>query len=97
MLKGSHKKKDIDYFDTYALVMHITSIRVLIAFAAIHNLYIHQMDVKTTFLNGDLDEEIYTSQLEGCVVLGTEHKVYKLVKSLYGLKQPPKQWHEKFD
>ena len=55
------------------------------------------MDVKTTFLNGDLDEEIYTSQLEGCVVLGTEHKVYKLVKSLYGLKQPPKQWHEKFD
>ena len=75
----------------------ITSIRVLIALAAIHNLHIHQTDVKTAFLNGDLDEEIYMSQLEGCVVPGTEHKVCKLVKSLYGLKQAPKQWHEKFD
>ncbi|GKF38176.1 zinc finger, CCHC-type containing protein, partial [Tanacetum coccineum] len=47
----------IDYFDTYALVARISTIKLLIAMALIHNLIIHQMDVKTTFLNGDLDEE----------------------------------------
>ena len=51
----------------------------------------------TTFLNGELDEEIYTDQLEGFVVPGQEGKVCKLVRSLYGLKQAPKQWHQKFD
>ena len=55
------------------------------------------MDVKTTFLNGELEEEIYMEQPEGFVVLGKKNKVCKLVKSLYGLKQAPKQWHAKFD
>ncbi|GKE61884.1 zinc finger, CCHC-type containing protein [Tanacetum coccineum] len=55
------------------------------------------MDVKTTFLNGDLEEEVYMKQQEGFVMPGNEHKVCKLVKSLYGLKQAPKQWHQKFD
>ncbi|GJV17208.1 zinc finger, CCHC-type containing protein [Tanacetum coccineum] len=55
------------------------------------------MDVKTTFLNGDLDEEVYMKQLEGFVMPGNEHKVCKLVKSLYRLKQAPKLWHQKFD
>jgi hypothetical protein len=55
------------------------------------------MDVKTAFLNGYLNEEIYMKQLEGCVVVGQEHKVCKLKKSLYGLKQAPKQWYEKFN
>lgn len=73
------------------------SIRLLIAVAAIHDLKIHQMDVKTAFLNGDLDEEIYMDQPEGFVEPGQESKVCKLTKSLYGLKQAPKQWHEKFD
>lgn len=63
--KGFLQKKDIDYFDTYAPVMRIASIKVLIAIAAIHNLHIHQMDIKTIFLNRDLDEEIYMSQPEG--------------------------------
>ncbi|CAM8900601.1 unnamed protein product [Rhodiola kirilowii] len=55
------------------------------------------MDVKTAFLNGDLEEEIYMKQPEGFIMSGQEHKVCKLVKSLYGLKQAPMQWHQKFD
>ncbi|GJX20385.1 retrovirus-related pol polyprotein from transposon TNT 1-94 [Tanacetum coccineum] len=55
------------------------------------------MDVKTAFLNGDLEEEIYMNQPEGFTAPGQEGKVCRLVKSLYGLKQAPKQWHQKFD
>ncbi|GJS12170.1 zinc finger, CCHC-type containing protein, partial [Tanacetum coccineum] len=97
VIQGFRQKEGIDNFDTYAPVARITTIRLLLALAAIHNLVIHQMDVKTSFLNGDLDEEVYMKQLEGFVMPGNEHKVCKLVKSLYDLKQAPKQWHQKFD
>ena len=75
----------------------IFSIKVMIRLASIHNLMIHQIDAKIAFLNGDLEEEIYMEQPEGCVVPENEKKVCRLVKSLYGLKQAPKQWHNKFD
>ena len=55
------------------------------------------MDIKITFLNGDLEEEVYMEQPERFVLPENEKKVCKLVKSLYGLKQALKQWHEKFD
>ncbi|GKE30745.1 zinc finger, CCHC-type containing protein [Tanacetum coccineum] len=68
VIQGFRQKEWIDYFDTYALVARITIIRLLLALAAIHNLVIHQMDVKTAFLNGDLDEEVYMKQPEGFVM-----------------------------
>jgi hypothetical protein len=55
------------------------------------------MDVKTTLLNGELEEEIYMTRPDGFVVKGQEDKVCKLLKSLYGMKQAPKQSHEKFN
>ena len=64
----------------------ITSIRVLFALASIYKLYVHQMDVKTTFLNENLKEEMYMEQPEGFILPGNENKVCKLLKSLYGLK-----------
>ena len=97
VIQGFRQKEGIDFFDTYAPVARISTIRLLIALASIHNLEIHQMDVKTAFLNGDLEEEIYMKQPEGFVVPGSESKVCKLKKSLYGLKQAPKDWHQKFD
>jgi hypothetical protein len=65
--------------------------------AASHSLLVHQIDVKTAFLNGELDEEIYMEQPDGFVHEGQKIKVCKLLKSLYGLKQAPKQWNAKFE
>nr|GFA94304.1 zinc finger, CCHC-type [Tanacetum cinerariifolium] len=97
VIQGIRQKEGIEFFDAYAHVARISTIRLLLALAAIHDLVIHQMDVKTAFLNDDLDEEIYMKQPEGFVMLGHKSNVCKLKKSLYGLKQAPKQWHQKFD
>nr|KAJ0199197.1 hypothetical protein LSAT_V11C600311730 [Lactuca sativa] len=98
VIQGFRQKEGIDFFDTYAPVARISTIRLLLlALASIHNLVIHHMDVKISFLNGDLDEEIYMKQPEGFLMPGNEYKVCKLKKLLYGLKQEPKQWHQKFD
>jgi hypothetical protein len=69
----------------------LTTIRVLLSFGASHGLLVYQMDVKTIFLNRELEEEIYMTQPDGFVVKDQEDNVCKLVKSLYGLKQAPKQ------
>jgi len=95
--KGFRQRENIYFFDTYSPVTQFTSIRVLISLAAVFNLFVHQMEVKTAFLNGELEEEIYVEKLEGFVIHGHENKVCKLNKSMYGLKQAPKKWLEKFD
>ena len=94
---GFTQKEGVDYFDTYTLMARITYIKVLFALASIYKLHVHQMDVKTAFLNGDLKVEVYIKQPEVFILPDNEHKVCKLVKSLYGLKQVSKQWHENFD
>ncbi|GKC39150.1 zinc finger, CCHC-type containing protein [Tanacetum coccineum] len=73
--EGFNQKSRIDYFDTYAPVARINTIRLLIVMASIYNLSIHQMDVKTTFLNGELDEEVYINQPQGFIMPGNENKV----------------------
>ena len=97
VIKGYKQKKCLNYFDTYSPVTRINSIRMVLAIAALRNLEVHQMDIKTAFFNGNLDEEIYMEQPEGFIAPGQEKKVCRLVKYLYGLKQAPKQWHQKFD
>jgi hypothetical protein len=89
--KGYTQKEGEDFFDTYSPISRLTTIRVLLSLAASHGLLIHQMDVKTIFLNGELEEEIYMTQPDGFIVKGQEDNMCKLVKSLYGLKQAPKQ------
>ena len=97
MIKGYRKTEGLDYFDTYSPVTRINSTRMVLAIVALKNLEIHQMDVKTTFLNGELDEEICIEKPEDFSAPRQEKKVCRLVKSLYGLKQVLKQWHGKFD
>ena len=97
VIKGYKQNEGLDYFDAYSPMTRINFIRMVIAIVALWNLEVHQMDVTTAFLNGDLDEEIYMKQPNGFIAPRQEKKIYRLVKSLYGLKQAPKQWHQKFD
>ena len=80
------QKEGIDFEDTFAPVAKINTIRVLVALATTHKWKIHQLDVKSAFLNDDLKEEVYLFHLEGFVLKGQEHIVCKLNKSIYGLK-----------
>jgi hypothetical protein len=84
--KGYTQKEGKDFFDTYSPIARLTTIHVLLSLATSHGLLIHQMDIKTAFLNGELDEEIYMTQTDGFAVKDQEDKVCMLVKSLYGLK-----------
>ena len=77
--------------------MKFTSIRVILSIGALLNMEIHQMDVKTAFLNGDLTEEIYMDIPYGVCSKATEDSVCKLNKTLYGLKQSPRMWNAKID
>jgi hypothetical protein len=90
--RGFSQIYGIDYLDTYAPVVKLASIRILLAIAAIYDLHIHQMDVVTAFLAGELEEEIYMEQPEGFEIGNpdSEDLVCKLLRSLYGLKQAPR-------
>ena len=95
--KGFRQKHGIDYDETFSPVAMLKSIRILLAIAAYHDYEIWQMDVKTAFLNGNLEEEVYMSQPEGFVSSGRPNQVCKLKKSIYGLKQASRSWNIHFD
>ena len=84
--KGFLKKEGIDYNETFSPISKKDSLRIVMALVAHFDLELHQIDVKTTFLNGDLDEEIYMEQPKGFIEKGKENWVCKLKKSIYGLK-----------
>jgi hypothetical protein len=95
--RGFSQKEGIDYDDIFAPVARYTSIRVIISLASVFNWKLHQMDVKTTFLNGEVEQEVYIEQPEGFVIHGKESHVCKLKKALYGLKQAPRAWYGRID
>ena len=95
--KGYTQKDGIDYKETFSPVSKKDSLRIIMALVAQYDLELHQMDVKTTFLNEDIEEEIYMDQPEGFSMEGKDHKVCKLKKSIYVLKQASMQWYLKFN
>ena len=95
--KGYTQKQGVDYEETFSPVAMLKSIRILLAIAAYYDYEIWQMDVKTAFLNGFLEEEIYMKQPEGFTSRNDSHKVCKLQRSIYGLKQASRSWNLRFD
>ena len=95
--RGFTQEEGVDYNEIFAPVVKHASIRILLAVVNQKNWEMQQLDVKTAFLHGDLEESIYMHQPEGYVKKGDENKVCLLKKSLYGLKQSPRQWNKKFN
>ena len=95
MTKGSLQREGIDFKETFSPVSMKDSFRTIMALVAHFDLELHQMDVKTTFLNGDIDEMIYMVQPENFVLGDLKNMVCKLKKSIYGLKQASRKWCHK--
>jgi hypothetical protein len=91
--KGYVQRQRIDFDEVFALVARLDTVRLLLVLAAQEGWEIHHMDVKSAFLNGELEEEVYVAQPSGICAKGEEHKVLKLHKALYGLSQAPRAWY----
>ncbi|GJX37724.1 retrovirus-related pol polyprotein from transposon TNT 1-94 [Tanacetum coccineum] len=92
--KGCRQEEGIDFEESFAPIARIEAIRIFIANAATKKMIIYQMDVKTAFLNGDLQEEVFFGQPEGFEDLDNPTHVYRLKKALYRLKQAPRAWYD---
>jgi hypothetical protein len=88
--QGYAQVEGLDFGETYALVERLEAIRILLAYACAHNIKLYQMDVKSAFLNGHINEEVYIEQSLGFKDDKKSNHVYKLKKALYGLKQAPR-------
>ncbi|KAG8478019.1 hypothetical protein CXB51_027833 [Gossypium anomalum] len=95
--KGYSQIPGVDFTNVFSLVVKHSSIRALLGIVAMHDLELEQLDVKTLFLHGELDKDIYMQQPEGFIVSEKEDYVCLLRKSLYGLKRSPRQWYKRFD
>jgi hypothetical protein len=92
--KGYSQVEGLDFGETYAPVARLESICILLAYATHHGFKLYQMDVKSTFLNRPIKEEVYVEQPPGFEDSKYPNHVYKLSKALYGLKQAPRAWYE---
>nr|GEW26096.1 putative RNA-directed DNA polymerase [Tanacetum cinerariifolium] len=90
--RGYRQEEGIDFEESFASVARLEAIRIFLAYVAHKNMVVYQMDVKTAFLNGNLREEVYVSQPDGFVDQDNPNHVYKLKKTLYGLKQAQHAW-----
>ena len=97
MAKGYAQKEGIDYKETFTPIARYTSIRSIISLAAQMGWEIHHMDVKATFLNGVIEEEVYIEQPYGFEIHEYKTHVCRLKKALYGLKQAPRAWYGRID
>ncbi|KAE8673308.1 hypothetical protein F3Y22_tig00111794pilonHSYRG00058 [Hibiscus syriacus] len=97
VVKGYAQKEGIDFNEIFSPVVRLTIVRVVLAMSATLNLHLEQLDVKTTFLHGNLEEEIYMFQPEGFEEKEKKNLVCRLNKSLYGLKQALRCWYKRFD
>ena len=95
--KGYVQKQGINFTEVFAPVTRLEIVRLLLALAARNRWEVHHLDVKSAFLNGELQEEVYVTQPEGYIKQGKEHLVYKLTKALYGLRQAPRAWYAKLN
>jgi hypothetical protein len=95
--KGFTQREEIDYNETFSPVSCKDSFRIIMALVSHYDLELHQMDVKTIFLNGNLEENVYMAKPKGFVVEEKERMRCRLKKSIYGLKQASGQWYLKFD
>ena len=96
--KGFKQEHGVDYDEIFSLVVKMTTLLLLLGVVATKDLELEKLDVKTTFLHGDLEEDIYMSQRAGFSVTGEKsHLLCRLKKSLYGLKQALSMWYQKFD
>ncbi|GKC99167.1 retrovirus-related pol polyprotein from transposon TNT 1-94 [Tanacetum coccineum] len=93
--QGYNQQEKIDYDETYASVARLESIRILLAYACALYFKLFQMDVKSTFLNGFINEKVYVAQPSGFIDFAKPNHVYKLKKALYRLKQAPKAWYDR--
>ena len=90
VVKGFQQKEGIDYREIFSPVVKMLTIKLVLGMVVAENLHLEQLDVKTVFLHGDFEEDLYMIQPEGFTVQGQENLVYKLRKNLYGLKQAPR-------
>ncbi|MCI04428.1 reverse transcriptase, partial [Trifolium medium] len=93
--KGYTQEEGMDYSEILAPVARLETIRTVVALAATKKWNIHQLDIKSAFLHGAINEDVYLEQPPGYVFQGREHQVYKLKKALYGLKQAPRAWYNR--
>ena len=91
--KGYNHVEGVDCDQIFSPTVRFESIRQIVALGTAEGMEMHQMDVTTAFLHAPLEEEVYMEQLEGTVLPCNENKVMELLKCLYGLKQPPRQWN----